>query len=71
MEKRLERSDDQKVLGGVMGGLADYFGGDVVLWRLGVILLALLTAIVPVAIVYGLAWWIVPERKSVTYKVVE
>ncbi|MEM9336506.1 MAG: PspC domain-containing protein [Patescibacteria group bacterium] len=71
MEKRLYRNDDNKAIGGVMSGLSDYFGGDPVLWRLGIILLALMTAIVPVAIVYGIAWWIIPERPQATYRVVE
>lgn len=70
MEKRIYRSNE-KVMGGVMSGFADYFGGDPVLWRLGAILLALLTAFVPVAVVYVLAWWIIPERPQVEYRVVE
>lgn len=68
--KRLYRSE-QKVAGGVLSGLAEYFGGDPVLWRLGALLLALLTAVVPVAVVYGIAWWIIPERPNATYRVID
>ena len=71
MEKRLYRSTSNKAVGGVLGGLSEYFGGDVVLWRLGAILFALLTAIVPVAAVYVLAWWLIPERPNVEYRVVD
>lgn len=70
MDKKLYRSNE-KAIGGVMSGLAEYFGGDVVLWRLGALLLALLTAFVPVAVVYVIAWWIIPEKSGPTYRVVE
>ena len=70
MEKRLYRSN-QKAIGGVMSGLAEYFGHDPVVWRLGALLFALMTAFVPVAVVYVIAWWIIPERPNVEYRVVE
>ena len=71
MAKRFYRSKEEKVLGGVMGGFAEYFGGDPVLWRLAGILFALLTAVVPVAVVYVIAWWIIPEKPGVEYRVVD
>lgn len=70
MEKRLYKGD-HKAVGGVMSGVAEYFGGDPTLWRLGAVLFALLTAVVPVAVVYVIAWWIIPEKPSVEYRVVE
>lgn len=70
MEKRLYRSSDEKVAGGVLGGFAEYFGGDPVVWRLGAILLALLTAVIPVAAVYVIAWFITPLRPKTEYTVV-
>lgn len=71
MDKRLYRNEDKKVVGGVLSGLADYFGGDPILWRLGALLLALLTAFVPVAVVYIIAWWLVPNKPGVEYRVVD
>lgn len=71
MEKRFYRHPKKKVVGGVLGGVAEYFGGDPVLWRLGAILFALLTAVVPVTVVYVIAWWIIPEKPDVDYRVVE
>ncbi len=69
--KRLYRSKDNKVLAGVCGGLADYFGGDPALWRLGFILLLFVTGFLPFGLLYIVAWFIVPEQPDVTYRVVE
>jgi hypothetical protein len=37
----LQRSRSDKVIGGVAGGLADYSGIDALLWRVGLVALAL------------------------------
>ena len=42
MRPPLQRSRSDKVIGGVAGGLADYSGIDVVLWRVAFVALALL-----------------------------
>lgn len=41
--KRFYRDGQNKMLAGVLAGLSNYFGGDVTLWRLGFILLLLVT----------------------------
>jgi len=65
MAKKLHRSTRQKMLGGVCGGLAEYFDLDVSLIRLIFVGLALLTAILPMALFYLIAWLIIPlETKS-------
>jgi len=65
MAKKLYRSTRQKMLGGVCGGLADYFDLDVSLIRLIFVGLALLTAILPMVLFYLVAWLIIPlEPKS-------
>jgi len=40
--RRLYRDEKNKVLGGVCSGLAEYIGGDPVIWRIAVVLLALM-----------------------------
>ena len=55
---RLHRSSDDKLLGGVAGGIAEYFGVDPVIVRIAVVLLTL-TAGTGV-VVYGLLWWLLP-----------
>ena len=43
-EKKLYRSNDKKMIAGVCGGLAEYFGLDVTLVRVVYVLLSLFTA---------------------------
>ncbi len=57
--KRLMRSTTDKMLGGVCGGLAEYFDLDPTLVRLGYALLTIFTIFSGV-IVYIIMWIIVP-----------
>lgn len=57
--KRLTRSSQDKMLGGVCGGIGAYFGVDPTLIRLGFALLAVLGLGSPV-LLYLLLWIIVP-----------
>lgn len=64
--RRLTRSRSQRIVGGVAGGLGEYFGVDPVVFRIGFVLLALMggTGI----FVYVIGWLAVPEeghRRSV------
>jgi phage shock protein C len=61
MEKRIYRSKTNRVIGGVCGGMGDYFGIDPVLIRLlwvGSILLAGAGILF-----YLIAWVVIPEEK--------
>lgn len=60
MAKKLLRSSQQKMLGGVCGGLAEYFDLDVSLVRLIFVGVALLTAILPMVLFYLIAWLVIP-----------
>ncbi|MCR4409835.1 MAG: PspC domain-containing protein [Candidatus Saccharicenans sp.] len=62
MAKRLYRSVQQKMLGGVCAGLADYFDLDVSLVRLIFVGVALLTAILPMVLFYLIAWLVIPVQ---------
>jgi len=65
MAKKLYRSLKQKMLGGVCGGLAEYFDVDVSMVRLVFVGLALVSAIFPMVIFYIIAWIVIPlEVKS-------
>ncbi len=55
--KRLRRSGTDRMLGGVCGGLAEYSGVDVVLWRVGFVALALMGAGI---LAYVLLWIVMP-----------
>jgi phage shock protein C len=63
MEKRLSRSQARKMLGGVCGGLGDYFEIDVTLIRLIFVAISLVTAIIPMVIFYLIAWIIIPVEE--------
>ncbi len=61
MAKRLLRSVNQKMLGGVCGGMAEYLDVDVTIIRLLWIGLALVTAVLPMTFVYLIAWIVMPQ----------
>ena len=62
MTKKLYRSVSQKMLGGVCGGLAEYFNLDVSLVRLFFIGIGLVTAVLPMTFFYIIAWIVVPQE---------
>ena len=62
MAKRLYRSVQQKMVGGVCAGLADYFDLDISLVRLIFVGAALLTAILPMVLFYLIAWLVIPVQ---------
>jgi phage shock protein PspC (stress-responsive transcriptional regulator) len=61
--KRLYRSSTDKMIGGVCGGIAEYFAVDPTLVRLGYILLSIFTIFSGVP-AYLILWIVVPKRKS-------
>ena len=62
--KHLYKSDTNKVLAGVLGGLGEYFDIDPVVLRLGFVFLLLATAIVPGVVAYIAAVFIVPAKRA-------
>ncbi|RQD80779.1 MAG: PspC domain-containing protein [Methanocalculus sp. MSAO_Arc2] len=64
-EKRLTRSRRYRLLGGVCGGVAEYFGWDPSLVRIGWVILSLLPAF-PGIIAYIIAWIIIPDDEDGT-----
>jgi phage shock protein PspC (stress-responsive transcriptional regulator) len=61
--KRLYRSEKEKMIAGVCGGIAEYFTLDPTMVRLGIILLGMFTvfSVVPA---YLILWIVVPKRKG-------
>lgn len=68
MAKKLHRSLSRRMLGGVCGGLGEYFEVDVSLVRLIFIGLALVTALIPMMIFYLIAWIIIPVEPAAETK---
>lgn len=59
--KRLYRSDD-RILGGVLAGFAEYIYADKTIVRLVYTLVSILSAGFPGLLVYIIAWIIVPPK---------
>jgi len=59
-KKRLERSDDDRWIGGVCGGLADYTGVDAGLIRL-VVAIGTILGFGFLIVAYVVAWIIMPK----------
>jgi phage shock protein PspC (stress-responsive transcriptional regulator) len=61
MAKKLYRSANQRMIGGVCGGLAEYLDTDVSIIRLLWVGLALVTALLPMTFFYIIAWIVIPQ----------
>jgi phage shock protein C len=60
--KRLYRSDTDKRLGGVCGGVGELLDVDPTIIRLITVVLAIATGFIPFLVGYVIAWIIVPVR---------
>jgi len=61
--KKLYRSIDNSMIGGVMAGIADYFSIDVTLVRVLYVFITIFSAIFPAILVYLICWAIIPSKK--------
>ena len=62
-QKKLYRSETNKVFGGVIGGLGEYFGVDPVFLRLIWVLVVIFTGLFPGVLAYIISLFIVPKRE--------
>lgn len=62
--KRLYRSRDDRMIGGVCAGIAEYFGWDPTLVRVGYVLLSMGSVFFPGILAYLVMMVIVPERPT-------
>jgi phage shock protein C len=58
----LRRSRSNRMIGGVVAGLAQYFGIDVSLARVLYVLVSVLSAAFPGMLVYLVMWILIPEE---------
>ncbi len=61
-ERSLRRSTERRVVGGVIGGFAEYFDRDATLLRVLYVLLSILSAAFPGILVYLILWIVIPQR---------
>ena len=57
----LRRSRSNRMIAGVIAGLAEYFGIDVTLARVIYVVVSALSAAFPGVLVYAVLWLIIPE----------
>lgn len=62
MSTKLTKSTDNRMIAGVCGGLANYFGWDPTVVRIGYVLLSLFTTFFPGIIAYIIMAFIMPDR---------
>jgi phage shock protein C len=58
----LRRSRDDRMIAGVVGGLAHYFNIDPTLARAGFVVISILSAAFPGLLVYLILWALVPQE---------
>jgi phage shock protein C len=64
MAKKLYKSDKDKVLSGVIGGVGEYFDIDPTILRLAFIVFVVLTGVFPGVVAYIIAALIVPNTPT-------
>lgn len=62
--KHLYKSNENRVIAGVCGGIADFFGIDPTIIRIICIVLFLITAVVPIVFLYFAAAIIIPNKPA-------
>lgn len=69
MKKRLYRSSTNKVFGGILGGLGDYFDIDPVLFRVIWVFILVFTGVFPGLLVYIVALFVIPVQPDIVVTV--
>jgi phage shock protein C len=61
--KQLKRSNKNRMIAGVCGGLAEYFGMDPTMVRIIYVLVSVLSAAFPGILVYLILWVVIPQSE--------
>lgn len=64
VKKHLYRNVNNKVFGGVMGGLATYLGWDATIMRILYVVLMLFTYFWPLLLIYMILWMVIPPANT-------
>lgn len=62
LDKKLYLSENNKIIGGVCGGIGEYLGVDPTVVRLVWVILSFLTAIIGGSLLYVAAMFIIPRK---------
>ena len=63
--RTLRRSRSDKMIAGVISGIARYFGFDVTLARVAYVILSVISVAFPGILVYIILWVIMPEEGDI------
>ncbi len=62
MKRKLYRTKDNRMVAGVLAGIAEHFDHDPTIWRLMFILLLIVTGFMPGILLYIVAIYIIPLK---------
>lgn len=62
--KRIYRSQEDKKIAGILGGLGELFDIDPTLLRLLFVFIGLATGVIPLTFAYLIGWIIIPRGKT-------
>ena len=62
--KKIYRSQEDRKIAGILGGLGELFDIDPTLLRLLVVFIGLATGVIPLIVAYFVGWIIIPRGKS-------
>lgn len=65
---KLHRSQNSRMIAGVMGGIAEYFGWSPMWVRLLFVLVSSLSAAVPGILIYIILWIVMPKANRQSYR---
>jgi len=62
MQRKLARSENDKMIAGVCGGFAEYFGWTPWMVRFVYVLVSIFSAAFPGIIIYLILWFLMPKQ---------
>lgn len=65
---KLHRSRNHKMIAGVMGGIAEYFGWSPNLTRILFFIISTASAAVPGILIYLILWLVMPKASAASYR---